>query len=141
MFVTFRLFRPTFYSVLIIFLTNLQGVYSGGAAPTIPICAHWIVATSEAALNGSKGGWTADAQVQTTWDVRYSIKVEAKGLKSYTKYYYKFQHCDSADLGQSIIGQFKTLPGENESVDQLRLAVFSCSNLPFGFFNAVRSSG
>ncbi|KAK4695693.1 alkaline phosphatase D, partial [Phenoliferia sp. Uapishka_3] len=73
---------------------------------------------------------------QSTVDVQFAVKVEAAGLAPYTKYYYRFESCEGADLGVSPVGIFKTLPAEDDDVTSLRLAFFSCSNLPFGYFNA-----
>lgn len=60
---------------------------------------------------------TVDSQ-----DVQFSIKVEATGLKAYTKYHYRFESCEGADLGVSRVGSFKTLPAEDQLLPQVRLA-------------------
>jgi len=69
-------------------------------------------------------------------DIRYAVKVEAADLQPYTKYYYRFESCEGPELGVSPVGIFKTLPAEDDDIAKLRLAIFSCSNLPFGYFNA-----
>lgn len=60
----------------------------------------------------------------------FTVKVNVKALKPGKTYYYKFMA-----LGvESEPGRTKTLPlGE---LSQLGLAVVSCSNFPFGYFNA-----
>jgi len=59
----------------------------------------------------------------------YTIKVDATGLAAGQTYYYRFEA-----LGEtSPIGRTRTLPAAG--VDRLRIAVLSCSNYPFGFFN------
>ncbi|QVM10426.1 hypothetical protein D8B26_005086 [Coccidioides posadasii str. Silveira] len=72
--------------------------------------------------------------VFTGSDVDYTVKVEAKHLKPFTTYYYQFSVCDSDT--KSPIGRTKTLPEASQAVDQVNLAVYSCSNYPSGFFNA-----
>lgn len=71
----------------------------------------------------------------TRWDVRFTVKTEVTGLEPYTKYNYRFISCSGADLGSSTVGSFKTLPNPGDDVSKIKLAVYSCSNLPFGFFN------
>lgn len=67
------------------------------------------------------------------------IKVEASKLKPYTTYYYQFNVCNS-DL-KSPLGRTKTTPAPEDKLAKVGLAVYSCSNYPFGFFNAyVRES-
>jgi len=60
----------------------------------------------------------------------HTVKVDALGLQPGRTYYYRF-----AAAGQeSPIGRTRTLP--ERTVSRLRFAVVSCSNLPFGYFNA-----
>ncbi|EAQ98062.1 alkaline phosphatase D family protein [Congregibacter litoralis] len=60
----------------------------------------------------------------------YTVKVLVAGLRPGMRYYYRFHHGSEA----SAIGRARTLPlGELSS---LTLAVASCSNYPFGHFNA-----
>lgn len=49
-------------------------------------------------------------------------------------YYYQFNVCNSTVA--SIIGRTKTIPAKDDTVSNIRLAVYSCSNYPEGFFNA-----
>lgn len=58
-------------------------------------------------------------------------KITVKGLKPGKRYNYRFIAPDGT---KSPIGRTKTLP-EGE-VPKYRMAVFSCSNMPFGYFNA-----
>jgi alkaline phosphatase D len=69
--------------------------------------------------------------VATTGPERdYTVKVDAGGLAPGRWYAYRFR------MGETIspVGRTRTLPVGD--VSQLRLAVFSCSNLPFGYFHA-----
>lgn len=99
-----------------------------------PICLQWVVSTSATNFNGSDV--VSSGYVQTTEEVGFSVKVEATGLKPYTKYHYRFEGCEGPSQGVSKVGAFKTLPAEDDDSVTLRLATYSCSNLPFGFFNA-----
>jgi len=59
----------------------------------------------------------------------YTLKIDADGLRAGTTYWYRF-HC----MGTvSPTGRTRTLP--RGSVEQVKLAVFSCSNYPAGYFN------
>lgn len=60
----------------------------------------------------------------------YIVKVDADGLDAGTSYFYRFRLGDA----HSPTGRTRTLPVG--TVEQLRIAVFSCSNLPYGYFNA-----
>ncbi|MFG6463184.1 alkaline phosphatase D family protein [Roseateles sp. DXS20W] len=60
----------------------------------------------------------------------YTVKVDAAGLKPATTYYYQF----SAEGATSPVGRTKTLPTTGAS--SLRMAVVSCSNHAYGYFNA-----
>jgi alkaline phosphatase D len=60
----------------------------------------------------------------------FTVKVDASGLSPGTTYYYRFK-CDGQ---RSPIGRTKTLPVG--SVQSLRMAVVSCSNHAYGYFNA-----
>ena len=60
----------------------------------------------------------------------YTVKVDATGLRPGTTYYYQF----NAEGSASPVGRTKTLPVG--ATPRLRLAVVSCSNHAYGFFNA-----
>ena len=62
----------------------------------------------------------------------FTVKVEASSLRPGTTYYYQFSGLDVP----SPIGRTKTLPVGD--IDRVRLAVVSCSNLPYGYFNVYR---
>lgn len=70
----------------------------------------------------------------TSSDLDYTVKVEATGLQPFTRYYYQFAVCDSNR--KSPVGRTKTAPHPDDAVTEIGLAVYSCSNYPFGFFNA-----
>ena len=64
----------------------------------------------------------------------FTVKVDAKSLKSDTTYYYIFEA-----LGYlSPTGRTRTIPQPDlpaSAIDRVRLAVVSCSNYGFGYFN------
>lgn len=96
---------------------------------TAPVCVEFQLAqTSDFKRVESSG------RAYTSSDVDYTVKVEATNLKPFTRYYYQFNICDSDK--KSPLGQTKTTPNENDYVSKVGLAVYSCSNFPFGFFNA-----
>ncbi|KAK1659516.1 PhoD-like phosphatase [Colletotrichum godetiae] len=96
-----------------------------------PICVDWKIGRS-ASMDGQpfKSG-----TAYTSSDVDFTVKVEAKALKPFTVYYYQFNVCNS-DI-KSPIGRTQTLPESGTKVKRaIKLAVYSCANYPFGFFNA-----
>jgi alkaline phosphatase D len=62
----------------------------------------------------------------------FTVKIDAGGLAPATTYYYRFR-----TLGeQSPVGRTRTLPAAGAR--RIRLALVSCSNLPYGYFNVYR---
>lgn len=86
---------------------------------------RWQVATDMAFTQV-----VTDGRANVSAQSDYTLKVDAAGLKPNTQYYYRFR------VGEimSPVGMTKTLP--EVAVDQVKLAVFSCSNYPAGFFHA-----
>lgn len=62
------------------------------------------------------------------------LKTLVEGLEPGRTYFYRFR----AGSETSPAGRTHTLP--DGPVDQFRIAAFSCSNYPFGFFNAYRDA-
>lgn len=71
---------------------------------------------------------TGTAYAQSAFD--YTVKVDATGLAANSTYYYQFV----AEGWASPVGRTKTLP--DGPVEQARFALVSCSNYPYGYFNA-----
>ena len=63
----------------------------------------------------------------------HTVKISVDGLAPATSYYYRFI---GADGSISPVGRIKTLPVG--AIDRVGIAVFSCANLGFGWFNAYR---
>jgi len=61
----------------------------------------------------------------------WTVKITVDGLRPGTPYWYRFI---AADGTKSPVGRTKTLP--EGDVARFGLGVFSCSNLPLGWFNA-----
>jgi alkaline phosphatase D len=72
----------------------------------------------------SRGSVATDAELD------FTAKVDVAGLRSGRTYYYRFQALGHA----SPIGRTRTLP--KRQVARARFAVASCSNYPYGYFNA-----
>ncbi len=89
------------------------------------VAVDWYVATDSALLNVVAHG-------QFTTDVRrdHTVKQVVDGLAPGESYFYQFVVNGVA----SPLGQTKTLPVGH--LDRLVLAVATCSNYPFGWFNA-----
>ncbi|KAK9435616.1 Alkaline phosphatase D-related protein [Metarhizium brunneum] len=98
-----------------------------------PICVEWKVFQSKSA-NSTSQKVVASGKAYTTSDIDYTVKVEAKGLKPLTTYFYQFNVCASSN--KSPVGRTKTAPAKDDAVSKLSFAVFSCSNFPNGYFNA-----
>ena len=64
----------------------------------------------------------------------HTVKLEAKGLRPRTTYFYRFLYKGVA----SRVGRTKTAPARNANPRNLRFGVVSCSNLPGGYFSAYR---
>ncbi|KAL7271554.1 hypothetical protein RUND412_005678 [Rhizina undulata] len=95
-----------------------------------PVCVEWEVAGDAGFKNVANKG-----QAYTSSDIDYTVKVEATGLEPFTNYFYRFSICGSNNT--SPVGRTKTIPLPDDEVKNgVTLAVYSCSNYPFGYFNA-----
>ena len=64
----------------------------------------------------------------------FTVKVDAIGLMPDTRYHYRFKVRGE----ESPVGRTRTLPVGN--VQSVKMAVFSCSNYPAGYFNAYNDA-
>ncbi|MGX7951307.1 alkaline phosphatase D family protein [Tsuneonella sp. HG249] len=76
------------------------------------------------------GKVSAGGQVTATPERDWCAKAVARGLKPGNWYHYRFI---APDGSKSVVGRTRTLP--EGRADRFRMAVFSCSNLGFGYFN------
>lgn len=72
----------------------------------------------------------ASGQFPTGPERDFTVKPLARGLKPGTRYWYRFSLGDAV----SPVGRTRTLP--DGRLDRLGLALASCSNYAFGYFNA-----
>ena len=96
--------------------------YAGGAETTL----RWEIADS---LDFAKT--VAGGEGVASPERDFCCKVSATGLAPGTWYYYRFVAPDGT---MSDTGRTKTLP--QGKTDRFRMAVFSCTNIGFGWFNA-----
>lgn len=89
-----------------------------------PICVDWKV--YEADGDEPTDTIVSEGKGYTTGDIDYTLKVEADGLEAFTEYFYQFSVCDSDK--KSPMGRTKTAPGEDDDVEEIDLAVFSCAH-------------
>ncbi|WP_066557203.1 alkaline phosphatase D family protein [Croceicoccus bisphenolivorans] len=74
-----------------------------------------------------------EGTVETGPERDHTVKVLADALKPGETYYYRF----TMDAAKSATGRTRTLPTGH--VERLGIALASCSNYPFGFFNAYEA--
>ncbi len=98
---------------------------TGDADAPKTIVVAWIVAKDARFAKVVASGVTS-----TDESVDYTVKLDPAGLDAGTTYYYRFRA-----LGHdSPVGRARTAPRGNLS--RARLAVVSCANYPYGYFNA-----
>lgn len=97
---------------------------------TLPVAVRWEVAADPAfAAIVAQGQATTDAGRDWT------VKVDATGLKPGTDYHYRFRSLKAGKpVGEGVVGRTRTLP--QGGVEDVVLAVASCSLYPAGYFNA-----
>ena len=86
---------------------------------------RWVVA-----LDPEFSNTIAEGETLASVDADHTVKVIPTGLEPGQTYFYQF----AVDAISSPTGRTKTLPVE--SLDRLGIALVSCSNFAFGFFNA-----
>jgi alkaline phosphatase D len=116
-----------------------HGVASGD--PLADAVVLWTRAVPQAGdAAGVKLGWELAAdpgferilrggEVSTDRARDYTVKIDVRELDAGRDYYYRFYTATS----ESPVGRARTLPSGR--VEQLRMAVFSCSNYPAGYFH------
>lgn len=87
----------------------------------------------EMATDAEMTSLVASGTVTTHSDRDFTIKIDVTELAAGTTYYYRFR---GADEVYSATGTTKTLP--EGSVEQVTLAMCSCSNYPAGYFNVYQ---
>ncbi|CAA7271763.1 unnamed protein product [Cyclocybe aegerita] len=118
--------------------TRAVPISSSGSLPDqdIPICLSYKISTSKTLSENV----IDSGEAFTSYDVDWTIKVEATGLHADTKYIYQFSDCATKAL--SPIGSTRTIASPDTPARfvnggrALVLAIFSCSQYQAGWFNA-----
>mgnify|MGYP000930087447 CR=1 FL=1 len=91
------------------------------------IIVEWKISSDPQMANIVKSGIFT-----TNNDMDYTAKIDVAGLEPGKTYYYNF----SVNDRQSIIGRTRTLP--SDGITLVKLAVLTCSNMQWGYFNAFK---
>ncbi|WP_293830857.1 alkaline phosphatase D family protein [uncultured Corynebacterium sp.] len=92
---------------------------------------EWQIDTSEDFTNPQTGSVTTSA------DSDHTVHVDPDGLEPATEYFYRFiVKSGEFEGATSPVGRTLTAPKEDESLDNLNLAIASCANWESGFFAA-----
>jgi alkaline phosphatase D len=98
---------------------------TGSITLPVPICLSYVVSTDR------EGKLVADSgQVFTSYDVDFTVKVEARSLRPDTKYFYRFADCSNPQ-SRSPLGETMTIsdrfaaPNRVNQGNPLTIAVFS----------------
>lgn len=91
-----------------------------------------IPLTWQIATDANFAGIVASGSINATAASDYTAKVDATGLQAATSYFYRFLAFNSIS---SPVGRTRTTAAASATPASVRLAVFSCSNYPTGFFN------
>ncbi|KAL1744013.1 PhoD-like phosphatase-domain-containing protein [Schizophyllum fasciatum] len=100
---------------------------------SVPVCVSYAISAFEDLSSPLDSG-----SAFTSYDVDFTVKVEATGLPADTVLYYQFADCTDGK-STSPVGRTRTLPSPDGAVnngDPLTLAVYSCSQFQNGHFNA-----
>ncbi|KAJ3551378.1 hypothetical protein NM688_g4737 [Phlebia brevispora] len=114
-----------------------RAVPIGTPDQSVPVCVSFKIFDNPN-LNGKP---LDSGEAFTSYDVDWTLKVEATNLKADTKYWYQFADCTNAKT-VTTIGATRTLSSPNTPANlvnggkPLTLAVFSCSRFQDGYFNA-----
>ncbi|WP_407990752.1 alkaline phosphatase D family protein [Kitasatospora sp. CMC57] len=128
----------------------LHGVASGDPLPDGVVIWTRITPTPDATPGSGTGpdtqvGWqvasdrdfttvVVSGTVSTTAGTDHTVKVDVRGLRPATTYWYRF----TADGATSPVGRTATTPATDAALGRLRLGVASCANWEAGYFSAYR---
>ncbi|KAK7683869.1 hypothetical protein QCA50_013247 [Cerrena zonata] len=127
------------FDTSVLLWTRAVPASSTGPQPdqSVPICLSFKIFN-----NPQLSGKAIDSgEAFTSYDVDFTLKVEATGLKPDTKYWYQFADCINPK-SVSPVGTTRTISSPNTPANRvnggkpLTLAVFSCSRFQDGYFNA-----
>ncbi|MBS7256520.1 alkaline phosphatase D family protein [Flavobacterium branchiicola] len=89
--------------------------------------------TWEISKDASFSEVTRKGQVLASSANDFTIAVDVQNITSNTKYYYRFYNAKTKQV--TLTGETRTLPSKTDIVNDVRMAVVSCSNFPAGLFN------
>ncbi|HEU0103393.1 MAG TPA: alkaline phosphatase D family protein [Mycobacteriales bacterium] len=101
-----------------------------GSGRGAPLRVRWELAADQQFRRVLRSG-----SVTTSPDTDHTVKVDVRGLRPYTRYWYRF----SAAGQTSPVGRTQTAPDEPGTLHALRFALVSCSNYTGGYFTAYRA--
>ncbi|EIM90126.1 uncharacterized protein STEHIDRAFT_50834 [Stereum hirsutum FP-91666 SS1] len=110
---------------------------TGPSPESVPVCVSYSI-FNDSSLEGTP---VDSAQGFTSFDVDFTVKMEATGLEPDTKYWYQFADCTNSS-NVSPVGATRTIASPDTPAEQVNggnnftLAVFSCSQYQAGWFNA-----
>ena len=99
--------------------------------PTEEIVGQSISVRYEVSKSNSFNQLIAEGTAVASADHDYTVVIDVNGLEPNSKLYYRFGYENS----KSVIGETITLPATDEPLNELNIAVCSCSNYPTGYFN------
>ncbi|KLO12363.1 hypothetical protein SCHPADRAFT_941275 [Schizopora paradoxa] len=104
---------------------------------SVPVCVSYELFDNDK-LSGKP---TSSGQAFTSYDVDFTVKLEATGLKPDTSYWFQFSDCTNSS-SKSPVGKTRTISSPDTPANEvnggkpLTFAVFSCSQYQSGYFNA-----
>jgi len=143
---------------------SYRGIFGYGVAsgdPTADAVVIWTRATPPPARRGgpvATPGSGLGAPLRVRWEIArdrdfdqvvdhgvvvtsarsdHTVKVDVRGLRPYTRYFYRFR----TQGDTSVVGRTQTAPDERFRTHALRFGLVSCSNYTGGYFGAYRSLG
>ena len=109
-----------------------EAVATPGSGCGHPLHVHWELAHDEQFRHIVRRG-----VVETSAARDHTVKVDVRGLRTYTRYYYRFRAAGET----SPTGRTQTAPDDVRRTHALRFALVSCSNYTGGYFGAYRALG
>jgi alkaline phosphatase D len=113
----------------ILLWTRATPVPGAGDTGTGPVSVAWELAADEAFREVLRDGVTDTGPARD-----FTVKIDVRDLEPGQTYYYRFRAAGAV----SATGRARTLPAAGAR--EVRLAVFSCSNYPAGYFYPYREA-
>lgn len=107
-----------------------EPVATPGSGLGAPLRVRWEVARDRSFRSVVQRGVVATSAASD-----HTVKVDVRGLRPYTRYFYRFRTRGEV----SPVGRTQTAPDERRRRHALRFALVSCSNYTGGYFGAYRA--